>query len=174
MTHEVPGVDGKVECKWTSDQWVAGNSGGAEAGRRGLDWEKNLDHPGGKVVQCFRWGISRSVLWLVFVALSLSGFACVNRSVVLMTEKYCTATGWVDRIEEGLVVIEVEDSSGTKAGAGADSEEELIVPLTSFRVPVKPGQHLIAGRVDLEGTKKLRDRIRKLTEEVMGGSGSVD
>ena len=69
----------------------------------------------------------------------------------------CTPTGWIDRVEGLWVIIEPDN----------DDVETLVLPISCFREPVRGGQRIVDGRIDLVETEFLRREMAEIAARLV-------
>jgi hypothetical protein len=77
-------------------------------------------------------------------------------SALLQPSPRCEPTGWVDRIENGMVVVVTE----------ADDESALY-PAACLPPSVRPGMKLVRGQPDAAATAQMRTEITTLMERLL-------
>lgn len=68
----------------------------------------------------------------------------------------CSPTGWVDRMEAGLVVVNPDQG-----------EEERIYPVSCFADFPREGTRVVDGQVDWAETERMRRKIRRLVQKMV-------
>ena len=93
----------------------------------------------------------KGTIMLCLVALWCAGCATTATPIAR-----CLPTGWVDRVEDGWVIIEPDD----------EEAETLVLPTSCFREPVHGGLRIVDGRVDREETEAMRRRMAAIVARV--------
>jgi len=75
----------------------------------------------------------------------------------------CRPTGWVDRIEGGIAVVEPDNGV-----------EEEVYPAACFPEPVRAGTRVVEGRIDLQETDRVRREMDAILARLLGeGNGKT-
>ena len=96
----------------------------------------------------------KTLLWLcpsVFLA------ACTPAAAPLAPHPAaaCAPTGWVDRVEERIAVVDPDEG-----------EEFEYYPSMCFPEPPRGGTRVVAGRIDWEETERMRREIQALVDRL--------
>ncbi len=67
----------------------------------------------------------------------------------------CAPTGWVDRVDERIAVVEPDDG-----------DQFEYYPSVCFPEPPKEGTRVVDGRIDWEETRRMEREIRALVERL--------
>ncbi len=86
---------------------------------------------------------------------AMTGLACALVGCVTTGGRVCEPTGWVDRVEAGIVVV-AEDGK----------EEDSYLPAPCFPEPAVAGTRVVKGRVDWEETHAVAKEIAALIQEM--------
>ena len=94
--------------------------------------------------------------WMILAGLILAGCA----STTGRERGPCHPTGWVDRVEGVWVVIELDD----------DEAETLVLPSSCFQEPVRGGQRIVDGRIDIQETESMKREMAEITARLLEAS----
>lgn len=152
-----------------SGVWVAGLEGDSFAHRR-----EEMKAKGERSIFKGWWTLAGGTAGIVAVVGILAWLAGVSCALVCLVadaggcasvpvaegdlrRELCTPTGWVDRIEGDLAVVNPD---------GGDEEE--VYPITCFPEAVRPGTRLVNGRVDVTETQRVSQEINAILKRLAG------
>ena len=95
----------------------------------------------------------KTLLWLCPFAVL---FACAPAAAPQPPPSAaCAPTGWVDRVEERIAVVDPDEG-----------EEFQYYPAVCFPEPPREGTRVVAGRIDWKETERMQREIRELVQRL--------